>query len=72
MDCAELYSIMLDKLADNSLESIIAAASNYLNQRITVLDTSYRVLASWPKGDIGDIYWDAQQRLGYVPEETSA
>lgn len=69
MDCAELYSIMLDKLADNSLESIIAAASNYLNQRITVLDTSYRVLASWPKGDIGDIYWDAQQRLGYVPEE---
>lgn len=69
MDRAKIYDVLLDKLFANSLEEIVAAAAELLNQHIVVLDTSYKVLASWPHELIGDLYWDAQQKFGYVPEE---
>lgn len=69
MDRAKIYDVLLDNLFANSLEEIVAAAAELLNQHIVVLDTSYKVLASWPHELIGDLYWDAQQKFGYVPEE---
>lgn len=69
MDRAQIYDVLLEKLSDNSLEELVAAAAELLHQHIVVLDTSYKVLASWPQESIGDLYWDAQQKYGYVPEE---
>lgn len=50
MDRAKIYDVLLDKLFANSLEEIVAAAAELLNQHIVVLDTSYKVLASWRHG----------------------
>lgn len=69
MDRAKIYDVLLEKLSDNSLEELVGTAAELLNQHIVVLDTSYKVLASWPHELIGDLYWDAQQKYGYVPEE---
>ena len=69
MNNADFYRTLLDLLQRNSLEHLVRGAAGYLHQHVTVLDTGYRVLASWPQEQLGDPFWDAQQTLGYVPEE---
>lgn len=68
MNLTELYQLLLDLLPQNSLERLVRGAAEYLHQHITVLDTGYQVLASWPRELIGDPYWDDQQKYGHVPE----
>lgn len=69
MDVLSLYQKLLDSLAAGSIDDLISTAAETLNQHIVVLDTGYKVLASYPKEMIGDRYWDAQQQYGMVPEE---
>lgn len=69
MDIVTLYNKLLDALTSGSLDALIKTAAEHLHQHIVVLDTSYNVLASYPHELIGDIYWDAQQQFGFVPEE---
>lgn len=69
MDTTAFYNLLLDKLTNDSLDELIRTAAEFTGQSVVLLDSGYKVLASWPHKKIGDPYWDAQQEYGYVPEE---
>lgn len=69
MDTVSFVNMLLDKLSDVSLFDLIRSASEATNLHMVLLDPGYRVVASWPQEMIGDPYWDAQQKYGFVPEE---
>lgn len=69
MEIDTFYNSLLDDLASGSLEKMVSSAATFLHQHVVVLDNSYNVLASYPREQIGDMYWDAQQQYGFVPEE---